>query len=83
MDVDVKNIKCKALKKSQNLDSLSKEVCISNVNLKQDLNWLLFLKELIEKVTQLEAHVYQLRNLLKPRQTTAVQKSKRPFDFKK
>merc|ERR1712071_313625 len=64
MDVDVKNIKCKALKKSQNLDSLSKE-------------------ELIEKVTQLEAHVYQLRNLLKPRQTTAVQKSKRPFDFKK
>jgi len=67
MDIDVKNIKCKPVAKSQDLDTLSKE-------------------ELIDKVRQLEAHVFQLRNILKPKEkttTSAASKKRRPFDFKK
>nr|CAG4643292.1 EOG090X083V [Ilyocryptus agilis] len=42
-------------------------------------------QELIEKIVQLEAHVTQLRNLLKEKQTSKNEhdKARKPFDYKK
>ena len=81
----VKNLRTKACRENQDLQSLTKEVCISVIMQSYKYNKTLTTQELIEKVTQLEAHVVQLKNLLKMKQESASQRPavKRPFDFKK
>jgi hypothetical protein len=48
------------------------------------MSYVLISKELIERVQQLESHVIQLRNLLKPKSVSDKQEIKqKAFDYKK